>query len=849
MRIKIKENFGANRRKKKAVCSFSLILLLAMTLAAAFASAQVGIPQPLTTAGYITVAPLLVGVGQEATVNLWVYPTPHDYAQSPAYQGFSGVTVTFMKPDGSKDSFKPLDGTGQYAPGQTESLGTLYFFYGPDTAGDWSVSFTMPEQNITDSSGTVLYTGCTSNTFYFEVQTDPVDAGLLNGYPWSPLPNDNAYWSYPINSNNREWSAISGHWLLYGNTKTRSIHDVTGNSWQPYGSGPNTPHIVWDQEIGAGGLVGGDSGSLSYLPGGPGILAGGFDHGAVIMAGKVFTNLPNTNEFECIDLTTGNVLYTMPGQIHGGLDMPGNAYAQNRNNNSVVLANSFGAAPTSYLFGTDGNIMAGTYTTKWNFYNPYTGTLMQSISNVTASILAPLMAYQLIDGTPLAYGITGDFTSLFAWDMSKVVNNNWPTGITWTRPLSNGGITAIISPSILGVTSDLSTVVVTGAFDGTNQYAGFSTKDGASVWNLTLPYSVGLAFNLVGPDDFVVYYPVDATFKCYSMLNSRLLWTSPRFSSSPWATNFNAYSSESNDNNNLYVMFPDGTIAALSLETGQLVWHNSPTPSTEYVNNAKPYYTGMVLVGGNIYAYAGYSLAYEINPVPREAVLVCINSTTGNTTWTLNGGINPKAAANGYIIGLGEYDGNLYCLGKGTTATTVTIKNDIIAKGASTLIQGTVIDKSPATQDDTAQTLFPNGVPAVADEDMSEWMDYLYMQNATLLNNPPTPKGVTVRLSVVDPNSNCYEIGTVTSDSSGLYKLAWTPEIEGEYTVYATFDGSSSYWGSYATTALGVTAAVATATPEPQQAVPDYTLAIIGSTIAIILAVAIVGLLILRKQK
>ena len=35
---------------------------------------------------------------------------------------------------------------------------------------------------------------------------------------------------------------------------------------------------------------------------------------------------------------------------------------------------------------------------------------------------------------------------------------------------------------------------------------------------------------------------------------------------------------------------------------------------------------------------------------------------------------------------------------------------------------------------------FPNGVPAVADEDMSEWMDYLYMQNATLLNNPPTPK-------------------------------------------------------------------------------------------------------------
>ena len=96
-----------------------------------------------------------------------------------------------------------------------------------------------------------------------------------------------------------------------------------------------------------------------------------------------------------------------------------------------------------------------------------------------------------------------------------------------------------------------------------------------------------------------------------------------------------------------------------------------------------------------------------------------------------------------------------------------------------------------------------------------------------------------MRLSVVDPNGNCYEIGTVTSDSSGLYKLTWTPEIEGEYTVYATFDGSDSYWGSYATTALSVSKPAATATPEPTQAATDYIrMTIRHQAVAVIIAVA-----------
>ena len=85
----------------------------------------------------------------------------------PYYDGYCGVTVTFVRPDGTKDTFMPTDGTGIYDPGQTQSLGAIYFFYKPNMAGNWSVSFTMPDQNLTDSTGTVLMQGCTSNTVYF----------------------------------------------------------------------------------------------------------------------------------------------------------------------------------------------------------------------------------------------------------------------------------------------------------------------------------------------------------------------------------------------------------------------------------------------------------------------------------------------------------------------------------------------------------------------------------------------------------------------------------------------------------------------------------------------------------
>ena len=310
----------------------------------------------------------------------------------------------------------------------------------------------------------------------------------------------------------------------------------------------------------------------------------------------------------------------------------------------------------------------------------------------------------------------------------------------------------------------------------------------------------------------------------------------------------------------MYISAPDGVVRAFSLATGQLVWQSNAFASTEYPNNAIPYvYGSPTLVGGNLYLYAGYSPGYQINPVPRLSMLVCINATTGNIIYTLDGGVIPTAAADGYVLGSGIFDGNLYCVGKGPTSTTVTAQQQV---GGSVLVQGSVLDTSPASSSTTLTTMFANGVPAISDDNMSVWMDYLHMQNATLLNAPPDCNGVPVTLTAVGPSGQEINLGTTTSNSLGHFGFQWTPTTPGLYTIYASFVGSNSYYASTSSTSATVSIASTSPTSSPT---PSSTSTSIASTqssvsnsdlvtylvvgvIAIIIAIAIATVLMLRKK-
>jgi outer membrane protein assembly factor BamB len=846
---------GYKNRYKNAFYGVSLILLFAFSIVMAFAPSALGqkisaYPVPRVTGAYAAAAPSVIGVSQTLTVNLWVQPPPQDAAGSPNGLMYSGFTVTFTRPDGTTDTFVPTDHSGLYPAGQCDPLGGLWFQYTPNVVGNWSVKFTMPAQNLTYAGvGTAQYAECTSSPAYFTVTTEAQNAGVLNGWPWSPLPNSDAYWTYPISANNREWAAISGNWLSGGQFGGAQLIPTLNGNYQPYGSGISTGHILWDNNMYFGGIVGGDYGSISY-EGYTSNMATNIVH--VIMAGKLYVNLNTAdNKFNCFDLTTGKLLYTATGTINGGIFLPGNDYAQSTSGRgfqtNAVLGTSFGAAPTPYLFSavSGANNAAGLPTTVWNYYDPINGALRRSITNVTAS------TYNFFDHTEFAFGITNlNFnitTDKYAvnyawkWNITKVVNNDWYTGLVWKTQLNGPGPKDLgpgdgAGRTALFLSSDMSTMVVGGSA-GNNWAAGFNTQTGAWLWNLTLPYTAQIAPAIHNSKDWIIYNPTGATLSCYDMLTGTMRWTTPNVGTYPWNTR--ATGVACSDETNYYMALPSGEIVALSLATGKILWTSKAIATTESSANVLSMWQAPVEVGGYIYSFAGYAINYEIDPIQRFSVLVCLNATTGETVWTLNGGIYPLAAAAGYLTGLSLLDGKIYCLGKGQTSTSVSVQNNVIAQGGNVLIEGNVLDQSPAQP----------GTPAVSDASMNEYMDYLNFNNATLLNSPPTPNGVQVTLTAVDPNMNTVSIGTTTTDSTGNYYVNWTPQIEGQYTITAKFAGSGSYWPSSSETGIIVNPAPAATSAPTTTTNADVTTPIYIVGIALAIVIIIVGAVIVLLQR
>ena len=294
------------------------------------------------------------------------------------------------------------------------------------------------------------------------------------------------------------------------------------------------------------------------------------------------------------------------------------------------------------------------------------------------------------------------------------------------------------------------------------------------------------------------------------------------------------------NNNIFYTGSYDGHVYAWDGTTGKQVWKSDYYGAEdESIYGTQPF-NGRI-VGADGVLYVSTNTVYSLMPRTRFHAVVAINETTGQFLWKLPIGAMPRSIADGYLMTADGENGMQYAIGKGKTQTTLVPAINAISAGTGVLIQGTIMDMSPGK---------PN-TPAISDANMSIWMDYLYGQNATLLNNPPRPNGVTVRLSAIDPNGNVVDLGSVTSDSGGLYKKLWTPTTTGEYTIYATFDGSNSYWGSYAETGLGVLAAstATSSTAENAQTTPDSIPYVVGAAIAIIIAVAVVGALIMMAVR
>ena len=297
-----------------------------------------------------------------------------------------------------------------------------------------------------------------------------------------------------------------------------------------------------------------------------------------------------------------------------------------------------------------------------------------------------------------------------------------------------------------------------------------------------------------------------------------------------------------------------GTVYAYNITTGDRTWTYNATDlyHESYLGN-NWWTTPLFVTDGKI--YIGHMEHSAQDPKPRGAPFLALNATTGELIFRADGLFRQTRWGGRAIIGdsiiatMDTYDQQVYGIGKGPSSTTVTAPDIAAPFGTPVVIKGKVTDISPGTQSDASKLRFPNGVAAVSDGNMSEWMLYVYKQFA----QPSNIIGVPVSIDAMDPNNNYIHIGDTTSDASGTFSYMFTPQTAGKYTVYATFAGSKSYYASYAQTALGVMEepeAPPVVEPEPLTVTEAYFVPAVAAIIATIAIVGVVlAILVLRKRQ
>jgi hypothetical protein len=342
----------------------------------------------------------------------------------------------------------------------------------------------------------------------------------------------------------------------------------------------------------------------------------------------------------------------------------------------------------------------------------------------------------------------------------------------------------------------------------------------------------------------------------YSMKDGSRLWTTPSQTVLDYyGAPFYPFLAGQLAYGKLYSAEYGGIVYCYDLTNGNLLWtygNGGAGNSTESGFQVPGRYPTFINAVGNGILYILTTEHTPETPIYKGALVTALNATDGTEMWKLNSYVGEFAGmsfaiADGFATFFNGYDNQVYSVGKGPSATTISAPDLGLSFGTPVVIKGTVMDIATGTKQDQQAARFPNGVPAMSDASMTDWMGYVYQQKPF----PTNVTGVEVTLRVLDSNNNFREIGTVTTDSNGFYSLAWTPDIAGSFKVYASFAGTNAYWPSNAVSAFNIMEAPPTPPPsgEPPTSMTDTYVAAFG--IAILIAVIIVGIAIvfvLRKK-
>ncbi len=859
-------------KKNKTHSTIALILILAMAIPlATFLPAVQAVEIP--TYLIVSAAPNPVGVGQTVYLNAFLSkPTP-SAGMGGTGDHYERLTIEITRPDGTKQTIGPMT---------ADAVGGIWGSFVPTQVGSYKIQAFYPGQTF--SYGT--YNGSIAKPSVSEIVTLIAQQQPISTIPNTPLPT--GYWSRPIYSTNYDWAQLGGNWfgLRAASFAVGGMYDANGN-FAPYTTAPNTGHIVWTKPTAFGGQVGAPYNAdqeSQYTS--TSILIYHFE--PIVINGVLFYDhypsvTSRSTSWNAVDLRTGETLWTRT---------PGETGDERLRMGQVLKFHSmqeYGSFPLLWSVPRTGS-------TVFRLYDAMTGTYLGNITG--ASNLAFIMDFDGINqGTLLGWNLASGnltmwnstlamaypngFTGSEQLTLRPSANITFSAGIQWSVPIATTIAGVTISPAMSIAARTPEVILLRGAPNiapqtntGYSVEAGYSAKTGQLLWgpvNRTIPAYQDTAF-LAARDGVYVTHNKDTNEAYgYSLTNGQQLW-------GPVKLPGNAFSSISRAAEiaygKVYIWDFGGYVNALDAKTGVTKWTFTPRSAgydTPYGIYPMWHFGTHSICDGKLFLSEASMYTPPLFPGAQRLAIDC---ETGELVWSILSfsGRICAAHADGYMVQWNSFDNQIYTFGKGPTATTISASPKISVHGSSVLIEGMVTDESPGTTDSDRKARFPNGVPAIADESMSPWMEYVYMQQP----KPADVKGVQVKLTANDPNGNTQDIGTVTSNNKGNYAITWTPPVPGLYTITATFEGSNSYYSSDTETAFVVSEAPAasptaapalaptlaptappaspTATVSPSvvplaQALPSTDSYIVGAAAAVVIVIVAVAAVVLRKRK
>lgn len=815
-----------NFEKKKTAFALTLMFAMAFSVVALPVAYAQG-SWNWVTHTYIVVSPNPIGRGQSVNIIVWLDNAPPQINQQDyiKYRGWK-YTITITDPAGK---------TNDVGPFESDSTGQICYVFTPDMVGAYKIQahFEGATINITGSMGLMrlpigihTFQKSSSRVAELTVQEEQIEA-------WPDIPLPSGYWERPINAEFKSWYTIAGNWI------------VSGSYVNKYTTAPETPHIVWTKELTFGGIVGGEAGwGKNYYTG----LLYENKFNPRIISGRLYYNMfwsGSGDQFKgviCVDLRTGQELWRKE-------DMPQISVAQ-----IVIFDSGTQSGAIAYLWSASGST--------WQLYDAYTGRLFTNVTGASGSLSSNFgpsgeILVPILDGANnrlVLWNSTLCFTfgttafSAQTYRPYSQASYNWKNGIQYNVSIPDvpGVQSTAITDAARGVLVAESVITMSESTP-TFVHVGYNLNTGEQMWvknwtnvgwgagGTTSPGLVGYWGKGYGEGVYMFFEKETMQWHVIDITTGQQLYatdplneyTKSDYSVYDWAVLA--------ADGKLFTAGQSGCVVAFDLKTGTHLWtFNQDSSGLMTPYGTWPHFGRLNYADGKV--YFAVTEHTPTSPIFRGYRMYCLNAETSEKLWEIPGFYNGEsvAFADGYLVTYNGYDNRIYCFGKGQTATEVSASPKIAENGDLILVEGKVIDKSPGAEN----------AAAVADECMRDWMAYVYMQYPY----PANVTGVEVIIEVLDPNGNYYEVARTTSDASGFFKATFEPPVPGEYTVIARFAGSESYFGSSAETAIVVEEAPS-ATPEattaPQAPVETY-LAV--STIAIIVAIVIVGFLILRKR-